>query len=73
MPERMEWVVRVMPLPEPEVDDEGEPEVVTVLCGDWEPFTISEDYLILRKQVMIESDDKSSAHHELSFAERYER
>jgi len=64
--ERMEWAIRAVLL-NPEVG-EGDLQYF----ADWEPFALFDDFVMVKKEVMIE-DEKSSTSHEMSFAERYER
>jgi len=64
MPEKTTWQVKAVELEEIDPED----------LGDWEPIGFSDDgYLLLKRQTIIEVDDKSSIHHELTFQERYER
>ena len=66
MPERTTWQVKAVELEDPDLDPED--------LGDWEPVGFTDDgYLLLKRQTIIEDDEKSSVHHELSFQERYER
>ena len=68
MPERMEWAVRAVYIGEAALD-EGE----LMYFEGWEPFGVSEDYVFVKKEVLIEPEEKSSVHHEMSFAQRYEQ
>jgi hypothetical protein len=69
--ERMVWAVRAHMVPAPDIEDEGDFPEVTMILEDWEPFGVTEDYVLCKKQVMIE-DEKSSVNHPMSFAERFE-
>ena len=62
MPERMTWQVQAIEIGEDNMGD----------LGGWEPFAVtSDDYVLVRRQTMIE-DEKSSVHHDLTFAERHD-
>jgi hypothetical protein len=71
----MEWSTRAIEV------DEGIAEAMEeggFLTAGWEPFAIAplldgSHILFLKKEVMVEDDEKSSVQHELSFQERYER
>jgi hypothetical protein len=59
----MEWQVRKFPWA---VGD-------TVLLGPWEPFAWTGQYILAKREVIVEDEEKSSVHHQLTFGERYER
>lgn len=64
MPERMTWQVHAI--------EATEDQEAMMDLGDWEPFAVtSDDYVLLKRQTIIE-DEKSSVHHELTFAQRYD-
>ena len=65
--ERMEWAVRAIPLPIPELEEEG-----IFFCGSWEPFGVTDDTLLVKSEVIVEDEEKSSVHHQLTFGQRYE-
>ena len=64
--EHMEWAVRTSAIN----DDVYEGDLQ--YFGDWEPFAVVDDTILLKKEVLVE-DEKSSVHHEMSFEERYDR
>jgi len=64
MPERITWQVKELyPLSDELLGD----------LQEWEPFAITpKGGILVRRQVLVEDDPKSSVNHELSFADRYE-